>query len=136
MENKLRLLERRSILDPEDLSIALKFVRFQNLVNLKKKRKTCVSLDLTEMSWRSIQSLMPGEKNMGRPRANDRRVINAIIYALANNCPWGSIPSRYGSGVTAWRRLKRWQEDGVWDQIWSVYISSLDKRSWSFWALL
>ncbi|OKY77352.1 MAG: Transposase [Candidatus Methanohalarchaeum thermophilum] len=27
------------------------------------------------------------------------------------------MPEKYGSYVTAWRRLKRWQQDGVWKEI-------------------
>lgn len=27
------------------------------------------------------------------------------------------MPKQYGSYVTAWRRLKRWSEEGVWDLI-------------------
>jgi len=27
------------------------------------------------------------------------------------------MPKQYGSYVTAWRRLKRWSEDSVWDMI-------------------
>ena len=25
------------------------------------------------------------------------------------------MPTRHGSYKTAWRRLKRWQDEGVWD---------------------
>ena len=27
------------------------------------------------------------------------------------------MPERYGSYATAWRRLKRWSEEGVWNEI-------------------
>ncbi|KKG72662.1 transposase [Methanosarcina mazei] len=27
------------------------------------------------------------------------------------------MPKQYGSYVTAWRRLKRWSEEGVWNMI-------------------
>ena len=27
------------------------------------------------------------------------------------------MPKQYGSYVTAWRRLKRWSEEGIWDMI-------------------
>ena len=27
------------------------------------------------------------------------------------------MPERYGSYATAWRRLKRWSEEGIWDKI-------------------
>jgi hypothetical protein len=30
--------------------------------------------------------------------------------------------------VTAWRRLRRWQDDGVWERIWRAILSLLDAR--------
>ncbi|OKY78551.1 MAG: Transposase [Candidatus Methanohalarchaeum thermophilum] len=27
------------------------------------------------------------------------------------------MPEKYGSYVTAWRRLKRWQDEGIWKKI-------------------
>lgn len=32
------------------------------------------------------------------------------------------MPKQYGSYVTAWRRLKRWSEEGVWDMIFNSLI--------------
>jgi hypothetical protein len=32
------------------------------------------------------------------------------------------MPKKYGSYVTAWRRLKRWSEEGVWDMIFNPLI--------------
>jgi transposase len=38
------------------------------------------------------------------------------------------MPKQYGSYVTAWRRLKRWSEEGVWDTIFdSLKDSSYQK---------
>jgi len=32
------------------------------------------------------------------------------------------MPKQYGSYVTAWRRLKRWSEEGIWDLIFASLI--------------
>lgn len=32
------------------------------------------------------------------------------------------MPKQYGSYVTAWRRLKRWSEESVWDKIFDSLI--------------
>lgn len=32
------------------------------------------------------------------------------------------MPTQYGFYVTAWRRLKRWSEEGVWDKILNSLI--------------
>jgi transposase len=42
------------------------------------------------------------------------------------------MPKQYGSYVTAWRRLKRWSEEGVWDTIFdSLKDSSYQKEKLS-----
>jgi len=33
------------------------------------------------------------------------------------------MPPEYGSYKTAWRRLKRWQDEGVWDRIFKALAS-------------
>jgi transposase len=45
------------------------------------------------------------------------------LYVLITGCGWMDMPIRYGSYKTAWRRLKRWQEEGVWDRIFKALAS-------------
>jgi transposase len=33
------------------------------------------------------------------------------------------MPTRYGSYKTAWKKLKRWQDEDVWDRIFKVLVS-------------
>jgi transposase len=33
------------------------------------------------------------------------------------------MPIRYGSYKTAWKRLKRWQKEGVWERIFKALAS-------------
>jgi transposase len=36
----------------------------------------------------------------------------------AMGCRWMDMPKEYGSHKTVWRRLKEWQERGVWEGLW------------------
>ena len=38
------------------------------------------------------------------------------------------MPGEYPSGVTCWRRLRRWQEQGVWEKAWRQLLRPLDGR--------
>jgi len=64
-----------------------------------------------------IRPLLPPRSRVGRPRADDRMVLNGILYVLTTGCRWIDMPLKYGSYKTAWKRLKRWQDEGVWDRI-------------------
>jgi transposase len=73
--------------------------------------------ELSDFEWEVIKPLLPPRSRVGRPRADDRIVLNGILYVLTTGCRWMDMPIKYGSYKTAWRRLKKWQDEGVWDKI-------------------
>jgi transposase len=73
--------------------------------------------ELSDEEWEVIKPLLPPKAKVGRPRADDRCIMNGILYVLITGCRWMDMPLEYGSYKTAWRRLKRWQDEGVWDRI-------------------
>jgi len=73
--------------------------------------------ELSDEEWEVIKPLLPPKSRVGRPRADDRRIINGILYVLTTGCRWMDMPLEYGSYKTAWRRLERWQDEGVWYRI-------------------
>src|SRR3989344_948792 len=81
------------------------------------------SSDLTEKEWHTIRPLLPPPKKTGRPRSDDRRVVNAIFFVLHTGCQWKEIPrERYGPYSTAANRLRRWQKNGTWERIQSTLL--------------
>ena len=85
-------------------------------------------LKFTDSQWALIQPLLPPRSRTGRPRANDRRTLNAILFVLKTGCRWRDLPHGHGSPVTAWRRLRRWQDEGVWERIWRAVLSLLNAQ--------
>jgi transposase len=74
--------------------------------------------ELSDEQQQFIQPLLPPKASTGRPRADDRGTLNGILYVLTTGCRWMDMPREYGSHKTAWRRLKEWQERGVWEGLW------------------
>jgi transposase len=72
---------------------------------------------LTETEWQAIAPLIPAPGRMGRPRADDRRVVAAILWVARHRAPWSALPRRYGNHVTAWRRHREWTATGVWPRL-------------------
>ena len=89
---------------------------------------------LSDDQWALIAPLLPAAKKMGRPRADDRRTLDAILFVLRSGCRWKDLPAELGSPITAWRRLKEWEEAGVWERIWRALLSSLDAQGKLEWA--
>jgi transposase len=92
-------------------------------------------IHLTDQQWAFIQPLLPPPARTGRPRADDRRTIEGVLYVLITGCRWHDLPCEYGAPTTVWRRLKRWGEDGVWERIWRAALAALDQRGDLDWSI-
>jgi transposase len=62
-----------------------------------------------------IKPLLPPRSRVGRPRTDDRMVLNGILYVLTTGCRWMDMLLEYGSYKTAWRGLRsgRMKEYGI-----------------------
>ena len=89
---------------------------------------------LSDQQWQHIAPLLPTPRLMGRPRADDRRTLDAILFILRTGSRWCDLPGELGSASTAWRRLKAWEEDGTWERLWRALLSSLDAQDKLGWA--
>ena len=58
-----------------------------------------------------------------RPRKEDRRTIEAIIWRLNNGAKWRSIPAELGNWHHAYLRFRRWAISGVWDKIMAHVVA-------------
>ena len=94
---------------------------------------------LTDALWERIKLCLPAEPPKpkgGRPRVPDRACLTGILFVLKSGVPWEYLPQEMGcgSGMTCWRRLRDWQEAGVWQTIWQVLLDELgraDEIDWS-----
>jgi transposase len=78
---------------------------------------------MSDELWEFIEPLLPPHAREGKPRADDRKTIDAILYVLKTGMPWNDLPKEYGDDVTAWRRLRDWEELGVWKRIMDVLVA-------------
>ena len=75
-------------------------------------------------------------RNPGRKRIDDRKALTGILFVLKSGIPWGMLPQEMGcgSGMTCWRRLRDWQQAGVWEKLPATLLSRLhgaDQLDWS-----
>ena len=73
--------------------------------------------ELTDEQWNRIAPLLPSQARTGRPRNDDRQLINGILYVMKNNAKWSDIPRNYGAPSTCFTRLKYWKKQGIWENI-------------------
>ena len=81
--------------------------------------------------WELIQPLLPRRtrryRHPGRRRLDDRCVLNGILFVLTTGIAWQRLPRElgFGSGMTCWRRLRDWQQSGVWQKIHEMLLAEL-----------
>ncbi len=78
--------------------------------------------DLTDAEWSIIAPLLPGAqgKKNGRPRPDDRKVLNGIFFVLRTGTPWRDLPERYGPYTTVYNRFNRWAKASIWLRIFEA----------------
>lgn len=82
--------------------------------------------------WEVVEPLIPKVERRyrypGRKRVPDRQVLAGILFVLKTGIPWEALPQEMGcgSGVTCWRRLREWQEQGVWQRLHEALLAKLN----------
>ena len=71
----------------------------------------------------------------GRKPLDDRLVLQGILFVLHTGVGWEHLPPElgFGCGMTAWRRLRAWQEAGVWERLHEQLLAELhaaDEIEW------
>ncbi|MFF3907850.1 IS5 family transposase [Streptomyces sp. NPDC001848] len=90
--------------------------------------------------WARIQPLLPvvprRTDHPGRKRLDDRKVLSGILFVLYTGIPWEFLPQElgFGSGMTCWRRLRDWNEAGVWQRLHESLLAELNAVGALDWA--
>jgi transposase len=77
---------------------------------------------LPDELWAEIAPLMPADPPRpkgGRPPVAAREALIGVLFVLYTAIPWERLPFEVAgcSGMTCWRRLRAWQDAGVWDRL-------------------
>ena len=91
-------------------------------------------LFLSEEQWRRIEPLLPKLRSRGRRWRDHRAVREGILWVLKTGARWRDLPKEYPSASTCWRRLRLWEERGVWLKIWRAFLRQLDQRGRLDWS--
>lgn len=86
---------------------------------------------------KALDELDP-RKRTGRPRVDQRRALNGIIYRLRSSCQWNHLPEKFGSDSSVHRTFQRWLENGVFERVWALLVAKceeLDGVQWEWQAL-
>ena len=89
--------------------------------------------------WAAVEPLLPPEPPKpegGRPRCDDRRALEGIVFVLWSGIGWERLPREVSgcAGMTCWRRFRDWNDAGVLGDLHRLLLERLaaaDELDWS-----
>jgi len=91
---------------------------------------------LSDGQWARLRPLLPPPPpSRGRPRRDDRTVVEGILWRLATGVPWRDLPECFGPWKTVYSRFRRWQRAGVWERVLAALQAEADATGDLDWSL-
>jgi transposase len=90
--------------------------------------------------WERVEPLIPVPprrvRYTGRKRLPDRGCLQGILFVLYTGIGWEDLPQElgFGSGMTCWRRLRDWNDAGVWQRLHEVMLADLREANRIDWS--
>ena len=85
--------------------------------------------EVDDALWERVQPLLfihKVRKKPGRPRNDDRQILNGLIWMARTGCQWSGIPRRFGPKSTVHDRFQEWVEAGVFKKTWALLLQEFD----------
>lgn len=82
---------------------------------------------LRDDQWERIKALLPGRKRaVGVTAADNRRLVEAVMYRYRSGMAWRDLPDRFGDFRVIHTRHRRWSRRGVWARVFACLAEEAD----------
>ncbi len=96
-----------------------------------------LAMRLTDRQWELIEHFFPQPRRRrdgrGRPWASNRACVEGILWVLRTGARWRDLPPSYPNGPTCWRRLRQWEDDGIWVEALQQLLAPLNHHELLQW---
>ncbi len=65
-------------------------------------------------------------KKPGRPRHDDRPLLDGILWLLRTGAQWTQVPAAFGPKSTCHARFQEWVGSGAFARAWTVLLTAYD----------
>ena len=87
---------------------------------------------LRDEQWELVGAFLPPPRQrpdrLGCPPAPNRACFQGILWILQTGAAWRFLPDEFPSPFTCWRRLKQWEDEGVWLNVARIAGEGWTKR--------
>jgi putative transposase len=88
-------------------------------------------IEVSDEFWQIARLYIPPlnehPRKGGRQAADERRLLNGMLYVLRTGCQWKMIPKDYYAGSTTHRYFQRWAKAGVFEELWAHCLEQYDE---------
>lgn len=89
-------------------------------------------MDLTDEQWAVVEPLLPRPAKRadgkGRPRVDNRAILNGILWVMRTGAPWHDMPNRYPPYQTCHRRFQEWVRAGTFETLLRKLVQDVKER--------
>jgi len=89
-------------------------------------------MELTDAQWSILEPLLPkgksGAGKRGRPRRDDRQILEGILWVLRTGARWKDLPKELPPYQTCHDRFTEWVDGGTLDAILRALLADLQQR--------
>jgi len=91
---------------------------------------------VSDSVWNVIKNLLPQKKSsVGRPRLDQKKVFEGIIFIIDSGAQWRRMPKEYGSKSAIHRTFQEWKKAKIFKKIMQeakhyYFESKKEKCSW------
>lgn len=91
---------------------------------------------LSDAQWSLIEDALPRRTGRaGRPFADARTMVEAIIYRYRCGIAWRDLPELFGPWQTVWSWHRRLTAEGTWDLVLQRLLADADARGLIDWSV-
>jgi putative transposase len=95
-----------------------------------------ITYQITDEIWEQIRPMLPPEiteSGDNRPRIDNRKAMEAILWVFRAGCKWKELPVGLGSPDSVCWRLREWQRAGLFQRMWQSGLLTYDEMKALVW---
>ena len=73
--------------------------------------------EISAHRWAMIEAIVSPPQRMGRPRRDDRQMLNGILWILCSGAKWRDLPERFSPWKTVCQRFRQWRDNSTFEQV-------------------
>ncbi|MGY4494894.1 transposase [Pseudomonas sp. TE3610] len=73
--------------------------------------------EISDEAWGLVAELFIERRTRGRPRIDDRRMLDGVLWILRSGAAWRDMPEEFGPWSTVYQRFRDWRNRGTFDQM-------------------